>query len=985
MTVERRLQDGGLIDRSKPLEFQFNGKSYRGFEGDTLSSALMANGVDVISRSFKYHRPRGIQHIGSADVSSLVQMQGEDECPNVLASTVSLHNRMRANSVNCWPSVNFDLSSALGLLSPIIPAGFYYKTFMWPHWHLFEPSIRKLAGFGRAPKEPSKKQFQNRYWHCDVLIVGAGASGLMAAQTVARSGARVVIVDERPVAGGNVLFSTSEIGGYSASQWVSNTVKWLKKQENVLFLNNSTAWNYLEGNMVCVLERSPQFPQAGMRNWKIWAKQVVLATGSIERAIAFENNDAPGVMYSDAIRSMIQTHAVIPGRQAVMFVNNDKSYSTLEYLANAGIHIQAVVDVRCDVSEKVVDYAKQFVSEIIAGSVVRKAMVRQKRICGVSVTSRKENNKSKIINCDLLAVSGGWNPVVHLFSQSRGTLNFDDSIGAFVPGQPQLATLVTGSAKGIFSLDRLLSDGMMVGVEAAESAGFRVSPETIPQISGTLQAQMNVEPFWCANSGKKRSKTFVDLAGDVTMFDLCLAYREGYSEIEHLKRYTTTGMGLDQGKTANMSAIGFVSELTGEHPSQVGTTTYRPPYTPVEFGAIAGSRTGNEVLPYRHTPMTPWHVAHNAVMHEAGLRWRRPAYYSHAGESMNDAIRRECISVRNKVGIYDGSPLGKFELTGPDVIEFLNLIYTNRFDTLKIGRGKYGIMLSEDGLIFDDGVTFKLGECHYLMSCSTGGANLVEQKLLRLINVDQPELDVIVTPCTSQWANATVCGPLAREMLLASDSDIDFSKESFPFMHLRKGTIASIPTRIMRVSFTGELSFEINVPSRFGKQLWEYLIELGEKFEICPVGSEANHVLRVEKGFLSLAHEVDGTVDPIDLGMKRLVDFSKSDFVGKRAVQIRRADCSERNELVGLLPEDPNQLIEEGAPIAPKKNPDESDGFVSACVWSDVCDRTIALGILKNGTKRDSEVVAAWFEGKFVRARVTKPVFYDPDGKKLRM
>ena len=987
MTVSniRRLPEGGLVDRSHPLQFRFNGKEYTGFSGDTLASALMANGVDVLSRSFKYHRPRGVQNVGASDVSSMVQICGAEESPNVLASMHPLQENLEAHSVNCWPSVEFDFGAAIGAFSPIIPSGFYYKTFMWPHWHVFEPVIRKVAGFGKAPAQVADGYFQNRFDHCDVLVVGCGPSGLMTALTAARSNARVVLVDEMIHPGGSLLYRNSRIDGYSARQWVHNCVQELLGFEKVTLMHNATAWGYLEGNMVCVVERNPRSSEISGRNWKIWANQVVLATGAIERPIVFANNDAPGVMQCSAVSTALQTYAVVPGRRALLFTNNDSAYETLEQLHGVGIDIAAVVDVRTNVRLESKRLAEKIDTKILEGYVVRKALVGRKRVKGALVVSITNPQSVRKIECDLICVSGGWNPAVHLFSQSRGSLKYDDSIAGFVPNQAQLATHVTGAVNGDFSLHDCLISGSSVGANAATAAGFHAQSVRVPEVMDGILSDYHLEPFWSVETGERPAKAFVDMAGDVTVFDLRLAAREGYAQIEHLKRYTTTGMGLDQGKTANVNAIGIMANLTDSHPSEIGTTTFRPPYTPVEFGAIAGSRHGITVLPFRHTPMTEWHQQNGAVMYEAGARWRRPGYYPKSGESMDEAVRRECRAVRTQVGMYDGSPLGKFELRGEDVVKMLNLVYTNNFERLKIGQGRYGIMLTEDGLILDDGVTFHLDEQRYLMSCSTGGALHVESKLDQLVHIDQPDLKCIVTPVTSQWANATVCGPMARQMLEAADTDLDFSRESLPFMQMSEGQIKGMPVRVFRVSFTGELSFEVNVPSRYGLQLWEYLMELGADWNICPIGSETSHVLRVEKGFLSLAHEADATVDPNDLGMKWLIDSRKPDFIGKRAMEIRRRSQQNRPELVGLLPKNSNQLIAEGAPLKSGSAAGDSEGFVTACVWSDVCNRVIALALLNEGHSREGETVNVWVEGKLLPAVVTQPVFYDPQGEKLRM
>ena len=980
----RRLAAGGHIDRSRPLEFRFNGRQYSGFKGDTLTSALLAAGVDVLSRSFKYHRARGVQNRGYADVSSLVQLCGKDEAPNILASAQPLFDGLEARSVNCWPSVDFDLGSALRMLSPIIPSGFYYKTFMWPTWHLFEPAIRRAAGFGVAPKEAPDGVYLDRYEHCDVLVVGAGPAGLMAALSAAKFGAKVVLVDEMIEPGGSLRFSRVKFNQSSAMSWVQQAVHELNMNEQVSCLWNATAWGYQEGNMVCVVERNPAGAGVLGRNWKIWANEVVLATGAIERPIVFANNDIPGVMLSSTVSELIHSYAVRPGKRAVLFANNDCAYQVLPHLAGADIEVAAVIDSRQAVGEHLHALAQSAGAKLQPGMLVTKAKRNGNRITALESVARSGGAASEIA-CDLLCISGGWNPCVHLFSQSRGSLRYDDDIAAFVPHEACQATRSAGAANGVMPLRQCLESGARIGMEAASGTGSECQEADTPELSDDTFIEYQVEAFWSTTDGARPQKAFVDLAGDVTAFDLGLALREGYGEIEHLKRYTTNGMGLDQGKSANVNAIGIVAKQLDCHPSEVGTTTFRPPYTPVEFGSIAGSQCGAAVMPFRHTPMTDWHMQHGAFMFEAGALWQRPAYYPGPGESMDAAIERECHAVRNAIGIYDGSPLGKFVVRGKDALTLINLVYTNSFDTVHPGQGRYGVMLNEEGLIFDDGVSFCLAADEYLLTCSTGGAPAVERKLDKLVNIEHPGLDVVITPVTSQWANATVCGPLARQMLESLDSDIDWSRDALPFMHMQYGTVAGLPARVFRVSFTGELSFEINVPARYGLSLWEQLMAHGAKWNICPVGSEASHVLRVEKGFLSLGHEVDGTVDPIDLGLGWMVSRKKADFVGKRAMEIRRRHHPLRQELVGLLPLDSKVIIPEGAPIASARGAVDSDGFVSACVWSGSCARTVALGILTDGRARMGETVLAWDHTRSIAAEVVKPVFYDPEGKKLRM
>ena len=978
-----RLAGGDLIVRSQKIRFEFNGRKYTGFQGDTLASALMANGIDFVSRSFKYHRPRGFSASGYADVSSMVQIDGDEDTPNVLASVTPLSEGLTARSVNCWPSLEFDVGTALRLLSPIIPAGFYYKTFMWPHWHLFEPFIRKIAGFGNAPNSIPVRCFGNSYDYCEVLIVGAGPSGLSAGLAASRSGARVILADDMLQPGGGLLSSSATIDGKSGIEWVSGVVEELDANPSVTRLQNATAWGYLEGNHVVISERSPTPENLLRRSRRVWAKQVIIATGAFERPIVFENNDRPGVMQASAVSSYIRNYAVKPGQKAVVFTNNNSAYRTVSDLSRAGISIAAVVDVRSRVDDHVVKVASQ-ASDFYQDSIVQ-TVYGNKRVTGVGIRSRETGRIKRKIDCDLVCVSGGWNPIVHLFSQSGGSLDYNEQIHAFIPAKSLQKSLVAGAARGRFNLRDSLRDGFEAGQLAAETIGLPVQAQPSLKVIDRFDAEYSIEEFWSVPPINRLGKAFVDLAGDVTVNDLHLALREGYESIEHLKRYTTAGMGLDQGKTANVTAIGIVAKHAGVSMAEVGTTTFRPPYTPVEFGEFAGSCTEDVVLPYRYTPMTEWHKSAGAVMFEAGARWVRPSYYPLSGESMDQAIQRECRVVRQGVGIYDGSPLAKFAIKGADSEALLDLMYTNSFQNLDIQQGKYGVMLYEDGRIFDDGVTFRLSDDEYLMSGATGNGILLETRLDSFINVERPDLNVLFAPVTSQWANATVCGPLARTLLESVESDIDFAADAFPFMHMREGVFADMPVRIFRVSFTGELSFEINTPARYGLDLWTHLIKAGDQFDICPIGSEANHVLRVEKGFISLGHEVDGTIDPYDLGMAWIVSKKKSDFVGMKAMQIRRNNDDTRQHLIGLLPINSSELLPEGAPLISTRKSTRAEGFVSASVRSPTLDRTIALGLLANGRERLDETVYANANGTIIPAIVCKPIFYDSDGRKMRM
>ena len=977
---DHRLPSGGRIDRSRPLRFRFNGASYDGYEGDTLASALLANGVSLTARSFKYHRPRGIVGAGVEEPSSYVELMGDAESGNQPITTVPLRDGLEARSVNCWPSPGFDLLSVNQAAARLLPAGFYYKTFMWPNWHLFEPAIRRAAGLAGAPKTTRREsRYEIRHGHCDVLVVGAGPAGLMAALAAARCGARVMLADDGPAPGGSLLGQRATLDGRPALDWVAEATAELDGTANVTRLTDATVWAYREANLLLVTERSPEAAHVVQRTWRVRAGRVVIATGAIERGLVFTDNDRPGMMLASAAQTYVNRFAVRPGRRAVVFTNNCGAYGAAADLKAAGIEIAAIVDSRTNVP----DQARAVVPdvEVLSGHIVVRSH-GHRRVSGVTVRAIA-GGRERRFDCDLVCVSGGWNPTVHLYSQSRSPLRYDADRAAFVPDGPARQPAAgAGAADGCFDLAEVLADGAEKGRHAAETLGF-TAKAVKPPVAGQAPPY-TIEPLWHVEADGAADKAFVDLQHDVTIADIHLALREGFGAVEHVKRYTTAGMGIDQGKTGNINVIGAIATAQDIALEDVGTTTFRSPYTPVEFGALAGAREESVILPYRHTPLTAWHKQSGAEMYEAGARWRRPGYYPEPGESFQDTVNRESRAVRTGVAVYDGSPLGKFEIKGRDALRLIEMLYTNSFANLKTGMGRYGIMLSEDGLILDDGVTFKLGENHYLMSTSTAHAGEVERHMEHVLQVERPDWQVWIRPVTSQWANATICGPQARDVMAALGGDLDLSPEALPFMALRDGTVAGVPARVCRVSFTGELSFEINVRSRDAAALWDRIMAVGKPFGLTPIGSEANHVLRVEKGFLSLGHEVDGTADPYDLGMGWIMSKRKDDFIGKRAVQIRRSSGKPRRELVGLLTEDPARLITEGAPLTPDGRKAPSEGFVSASVWSVVRDRSVALGLLTNGRARIGQKAYIRLKDDVVPAEVTAPCFHDPEGKRLR-
>ena len=933
-----RLDAGGRVDRGRPLSFTFDGRSYRGFAGDTLASALLANGVHLVGRSFKYHRPRGIMTAGAEEPSALIQLErpGGRSDPNLRATEIELYDGLTAMSQNRWPSLGFDIGAANDLLSPFLPAGFYYKTFLWPaSWwtSVYEPFIRRAAGLGRAPTRPDPDRYLHRHAHCDVLVVGAGPAGLMAALAAGRSGARVILVEREAELGGSLLSESgtlADFDGRAGDAWLKLVEAELAGLPEVTILRRTSAFGYLDHNYLALLERVadhlplPAPNQPRQRLWRVRAKQVVLCAGSIERPLVFHGNDRPGVMLASAARTYLNRFAVRPGSRAVVFTNNDSAYAAALDLAHAGVAIEAIVDLRARTDGALPAAAAAAGLPIRRGSAVvgtdGRLRVSRVWVSPMQADGSRVPGEPSGLRCDCLLISGGWNPTVHLFSQSRGKLRFDGDAAAFVPNQSFQPERSAGACNGAFALAACFAEGARAGAEAAREAGFKASEPAVPPVREP--AQEPLQPTWAVPShvAPSRAKAFVDFQNDVTAKDLGLAVREGFQSIEHVKRYTTTGMGTDQGKTSNVNALAIVADKRGIPIEAVGTTTFRMPYTPVAFGALAGPHGGELFDPIRRTPSHEWATAQGAVFEDVG-NWKRARYFPHAGEDMHAAVQRECLAVRQGVGLFDASTLGKIDLQGRDSAEFLNRVYTNAWAKLEVGRCRYGLMLRDDGMVFDDGVTARLGPGHFHMTTTTGGAARVMAWLEEWLQTEWPQLEVYCTSVTEQWAAVAVVGPKAREVLRAAGTDLDLANEALPHLAFKEGRVAGIPARVFRISFSGEIAYEVNVPWGYGTALWEALWAAGQSFGITAYGTESMHVLRAEKGYIIVGQDTDGTVTPFDLGMDWIVSKAKPDFLGKRGLRQAGVAAEGRKQLVGLLTVDPAEVLEEGAQIVATGQP----------------------------------------------------------------
>ncbi|GAB4226645.1 MAG: sarcosine oxidase subunit alpha [Kiloniellaceae bacterium] len=982
---------GGQSDRATPLSFTFDGRRYQGVAGDTLASALLANGVDLFGRSFKYHRPRGLFSAGVEEPNALVTLRsGARAEPNTRATVVELFDGLEATSQNRWPSLAFDALAVNQLAGPLLSAGFYYKTFMGPTrkaWMLYEHFIRKAAGLGAGTTLPDPDRYEEMNAFCDVLVVGAGPAGLFAALAAASSGARVILADEQAAPGGNLR--DTPVAREALAE--------LAAFDNVTLLARTTVYGYYDDNTMGAVERVADhvaLPGEGRpreRHWTIRAKQVVLATGAIERPIVFGDNDKPGVMLADAGRIYVERHGVAPGRQVALFTNNDGAYRGVAALAAAGVSLSAIVDARSEIGAEARAIAEVSGAELILGHVVTRALGGQ-RLSGIAVapfdpTQGTKDGAPRQIGADCLLVSGGWTPTIHLASQAGGPARWDDSLTAFLPGAPTQAWRAAGACNGALDTTSALVQGAKAGEEAARACGLSPNPVSLPAAAPEPLADAPL-PVWDArpqgNNGYGTGKAFVDLQHDVTASDVSLAHREGFRSVEHLKRYTTLGMATDQGKTSNVIGLALMARERQLSIPEVGTTRFRPPYTPVALGALAGQARGAHFRPTRRTALHDWHVAKGAEMQAAGL-WLRPRIYAQGSETVEQAYTREARQVRESVGMVDVSTLGKIDVQGPDAAEFLNRVYSNGFLKLPEGKARYGLMLREDGFLWDDGTTWRLSETQFLMTTTTANAAPVLSRLEFLLAAVWPELKVAVTSVTEQWAGMAVSGPKSREVLAAVVDDIDMSNEALPFMGVRKGHLSGVPVLVARLSFSGELAYEVYCGAHHGEAVWTRILEAGEPFGMIPYGVEALGTLRIEKGHVA-GPELDGRTTAEDLGLAGMVSRKKH-YVGSAMLDREGLIDPQRLKLVGLVSAD-GKKIRPGAHLVAANDPaspPRSLGHVTSVTYSPALEKYIALGLLEDGPNRLGEKLVATYPLKNidVDVEVVSSHFFDPDGSRM--
>ena len=982
MTQVNRIL-GGLIDRSTPLNFSFNGRQMQGYQGDTLASALLANGQVLMGRSFKYHRPRGVLTAGSEEPNALVHLRsGAHTEPNTRATVAELFNGLAATSQNHRGSLEHDLMGGLDLMAPFFSAGFYYKTFMWPKafWEkVYEPFIRSSAGLGAMSTREDPDVYDKGFLSCDLLVIGAGPTGLMAALTAGRSSARVILADEDFELGGRLNAETYDIDGLPANEWAAKIRAELASMPNVQIMPRTTIMGAFDHGIYSALERvTDHLPSSDGKPrqilWRVYSKRAILAAGATERPIAFGNNDRPGIMMAGAVRTYVNRYGVAPGKRVAVFTNNDDGWQTARDLSAKGIEVTAVIDSRSGADWEKIPGAKVQLGGRIVTTSGRKALK--------SITLAEGG----IIPADCLAVSGGWNPNVHLTCHHRGRPVWNDTLAAFVPGADlPPGMIVAGAANGSMGLHSCLVAGKDAATQALTDLGISPAPSTTPTAS---DEPANQSAFWHVNESVGRA--WLDQQNDVTVKDVKLAHREGYKSVELLKRYTTLGMATDQGKTANIPALAIMAECTGKSIPETGTTIYRPPYSPVAIGALAGRSRGMEFRPLRLTPSHKWAAENGATFTDAGM-WKRAQWFSKSGEThWRETVNREVTATRTSVGVCDVTTLGKIDIQGRDAADFLNKLYVNGFAKLAVGKVRYGLMLREDGIAMDDGTTARLGENHFVMTTTTAKAGPVYQHMEFCRQVLYPEMDVHLISTTDGWAQFSVAGPKVRDMLQTIvDPEHDISNEAFPYMACREITICGgTRARLFRISFSGEHAYELAVPTRYGDALIRVLDDATQKFGGLIYGTETLGVMRIEKGHAA-GNELNGQSTASNLGMGRMVS-KKKDCIGNTLSERPELNKDGELRLVGFKPVDGQSLLTGGAHFLEKGAAEtlENDlGYMTSVAYSPSLGHSIGLGFIKRGSDRMGDIVRAvdLVRGHDIDVEVCSAHFVDPEGERLRV
>ena len=988
-----RIKGKGRVDHSQPVSFSFDGRKLQGLRGDTVASALLAEGTHLMGRSFKYHRPRGAVSAGSEEPNALIGTSrgpGRFE-PNTRATMQELRNGLIAQSQNKWPSLAFDMGAINDRAYMLFSAGFYYKTFMWPKsfWDkVYEPVIRGAAGLGKSPIEPDPDHYASRNLHTDVLVVGGGAAGIAAALVAAQSGVDVTLVDENPEMGGSLLSDPDvKIDAQPAWEWLENQMARLHAA-GVRVMTRTTAIGYYHQNMVGLTQRltdhldTPPANAPRERMWHVRAQQVVLAQGALEKPLVFDCNDRPGIMLAGSAQTYLNRYGVRVGDRAVIVTSHDSAYYTAFDLSDHGTKIAAIVDTRETVSNDLASRARQRGIELLTGHTVTSTSGRLRvKSARVNPVKGGKVGAARVIACDTLLMSGGWTPSLHLFSHTKGALSWDAENQTFLPGVRTEECEIAGAGRGLWGYAAVLEDGAAAGLRALSGLGRDgkvLSFEVRNDRPGTGVSQKELPTDRSAG----KAKAFIDFQNDVTAKDIRLAVREGMRSIEHVKRYTTNGMATDQGKMSNINGLMIAADALNKQPPQVGLTTFRPPYTPTTFGTFAGYLRHDAFQLTRKTPIDSWAEQQGAVF-EPVAQWRRAWYFPQRGEDMHAAVARECKATRESIGIFDASTLGKIEVTGPDAVEFMNRMYTNPWTKLAPGRCRYGLLLGEDGFIRDDGVIGRMSDDLFHVTTTTGGAARVLTMMEDYLQTEWPDLDVWLTSTTEQWSTVALNGPNVLNMLIPLVEGVDFA--NFPHMSVAECTVAGLPARLFRLSFTGEVGFEINVPARHGLTLWKALMEAGKPYNICPYGTETMHVLRAEKGYIIVGQDTDGTVTPQDAGLSWAIGQNKPDFVGKRSLARPDIVAKGRKQLVGLLTEDGSKL-EEGAQIVLDPNqplPMKMVGHVTSS-YDSTMGHPIALAVVEGGhDMMGSTVFIPMLDGT-KRAKITSTVFYDPENSRLK-